>query len=74
MPGMDGVALAGMLTKGRPELRILLMSGYTDNVISQGRGMDQEIFYLQKPFAPEQLAAKVRESLASRLPGRFLQG
>jgi CheY-like chemotaxis protein len=74
MPGMDGVALARLLTKGRPELRILLMSGYTDNVISQGRGMDQEISYLQKPFAPEQLAAKVRESLGSRLPGRFLQG
>jgi len=63
MPGMNGVALAAQLSEQRPELRSLLMSGYTDNVISQSGTMDQDISYLQKPFAPDQLAAKVREVL-----------
>jgi PAS domain S-box-containing protein len=63
MPGMNGVALAGLLTERRPGLRILLMSGYTDNAIPGSATIDDEISYLQKPFSPSQLAAKVREVL-----------
>jgi PAS domain S-box-containing protein len=64
MPGMNGAALAAVLTERRPELRSLLMSGYTDNVLSQSLPMDHTA-YIQKPFAPSQLAAKVREVLGA---------
>ena len=65
MPGMNGPELVQRLTTVAPSLRVLFMSGYTDNeVLRRGLG-DPNIAYLQKPFTLEALARKVREVLDS---------
>lgn len=61
MPGMSGVELARNLRVIKPGLKVLFISGYTDD-IGIGAG-DPASTYLQKPFTPEVLAAKVREVL-----------
>jgi CheY-like chemotaxis protein len=58
MPGMDGRELAMRVRQTRPDIRVLLMSGYTDRV---GAGSQWPL--LQKPFTPEGLARRVREVL-----------
>jgi two-component system cell cycle sensor histidine kinase/response regulator CckA len=59
LPGMDGPELARRATELRPELPVLFISGYTDDEIVR-RGLLQEGQpFLQKPFTPEALAAKV---------------
>ncbi len=61
MPGMSGVELARNLRVIKPGLKVLFISGYTDDIgIS---GCDPASMYLQKPFTPEVLAEKVREVL-----------
>jgi two-component system cell cycle sensor histidine kinase/response regulator CckA len=65
MPGMTGRELAEKLKLLRPEIKALFMSGYTDNVIVHHGALDPEVAYLQKPFSPVTLAAKVRETLAA---------
>ena len=63
MPFMSGRALADQLVAKRPELRVLYLSGYTnDAVLRHGVSHDQAHF-LQKPFSPENLTRKVRETL-----------
>ncbi|MGC4096622.1 MAG: response regulator [Nitrospira sp.] len=61
MPGMSGTELARHLRVIKPELKLLFMSGYTDDV-GVGAG-DAASAYLQKPFTPETLASSVRELL-----------
>ena len=63
MPGMRGPELASRLEKLRPEIKVLLMSGYTDNSLAATGGSDGCAGFIQKPFGPGQLAAKVREVL-----------
>jgi DNA-binding response OmpR family regulator len=60
---MSGRELAQRLSTGSPEMRVLFMSGYTDNVIAQGGVLEAGMSFLQKPFSPRVLAAKVREVL-----------
>ncbi|GAB4362538.1 MAG: hypothetical protein Kow00128_02320 [Deltaproteobacteria bacterium] len=66
MPGMDGKTLADRLRGKRPGLETLFMSGYTADVISRQGVLEPGIAYLQKPFSPKQLAARVRETLDRR--------
>jgi signal transduction histidine kinase/ActR/RegA family two-component response regulator len=66
MPGMNGRELARELAKLRPDLKVLYMSGYTDNAVSQQELIDYENRYMQKPFTPESLAEKVRELLGRK--------
>ena len=59
LPGRSGVELVEELTKRRPGLRVLLMSGYTEETLSMGSGMA----LLQKPFTPRELRERIREAL-----------
>jgi hypothetical protein len=63
MPGMTGPAVAEACRGIRPGLRTLFMSGYADNVLRRELGDVDAAGYLQKPFTPVQLAAKVRSLL-----------
>jgi len=69
MPVMSGRGLADAVIPVRPEMRVLYMSGYTDDAIVR-HGIQEGAPFLQKPFTPKQLAAKVREVLdANNLTG-----
>ena len=63
MPQMSGRQLAAFLLRIRPGLKILYMSGYTDDVLVPTGAMSSGMWFLQKPIRPEALAAKVREAL-----------
>jgi PAS domain S-box-containing protein len=60
MPGMTGKETADRLTLARPEMKVLYMSGYTDDVISRRGMLDAGIEYIAKPFTPEALVRKIR--------------
>jgi CheY-like chemotaxis protein len=63
MPHMSGPELAQRLRDQRPDLRVLFMSGYTDDATLRHGVLRSEVFFLQKPFTPEILARRVRETL-----------
>jgi CheY-like chemotaxis protein len=63
MPGMNGPMVAEMLTGMRPGLKVIFMSGYTDDVIVRHGVMENDVPFLQKPFTPERLANKIHEVL-----------
>jgi two-component system cell cycle sensor histidine kinase/response regulator CckA len=65
MPGISGRMLAEKLADKRPKMKVLYMSGYTDDTIFHHGVLDKEIFFLQKPFTPKNLARKAREVLDS---------
>jgi PAS domain S-box-containing protein len=65
MPGMNGRALADGLSRARPRLRVLYMSGYSDDVLGRHGALDPDIKLLAKPFTPDALALRVREVLDS---------
>ena len=64
LPLMNGRVLAERLRASRPGIKVLHVSGYSEEMIGQRGLLDSDLAYLQKPFTPEALAAKVRETLA----------
>jgi two-component system cell cycle sensor histidine kinase/response regulator CckA len=65
MPGMSGAELARCLAKARPDMKVLCMSGYTDDTVVRHGVLEADIAFIQKPITPAALAAKVREVLDS---------
>ena len=63
MPEMNGRELAEHLQTQFPALRVLFMSGYTANVISERGVLEEGVHFIQKPFTNRALALKVRQTL-----------
>jgi len=66
MPGMQGRELAQALTRRHPGLRLLYMSGYTDDAVIRNGVLEEGTPFLQKPFTPEALVLRLREVLDRR--------
>jgi PAS domain S-box-containing protein len=63
MPEMGGRELSDRLSQLHPEMKVLYMSGYTDNAIVHQGVLNEGANFIQKPFSPDALARKVREVL-----------
>ena len=63
MPQMNGRQLAARLLKQRPGTSVLFISGYTGNTLQSTGALEEQAEFLQKPFAPLALTAKVRQIL-----------
>jgi CheY-like chemotaxis protein len=66
MPGMSGSKLAAELRAKRPGLPVLFISGYARDMLSAAELADPGTAFLQKPFSPQELVAKIRELIATR--------
>lgn len=66
MPGMNGREMAKRLVDRHPQVKVVFMSGYTDNPVLRNAFADYNTVYLQKPFTVQVLRSKVREVLQSR--------
>ena len=65
LPGASGKQLATQLTIGNPDLKVLYMSGYTDNVIVHHGMLERGTHLIEKPFSAIDLARRVRQVLDS---------
>jgi two-component system cell cycle sensor histidine kinase/response regulator CckA len=63
MPGMNGRQLAAKITEFLPQIKVLYMSGYTNNAIVHYGVLDDGLWFLPKPFSLSALISKVREVL-----------
>jgi nitrogen-specific signal transduction histidine kinase/CheY-like chemotaxis protein len=63
MPEMGGREAADRLTALRPGLKVLYVSGYTDDAVVRHGVLEAQAHFMQKPFAPSALVAKVRQIL-----------
>jgi two-component system cell cycle sensor histidine kinase/response regulator CckA len=65
MPEMDGPTMLGELRKRDPDIKIIFVSGYPDDAFKNNLEPDAKFAFLPKPFSLAQLAAKVKDELAS---------
>jgi CheY-like chemotaxis protein len=66
MPNTSGRELARRLGQLQPGIRVLFMSGYTDEFIMNNGVLEEGADFIQKPFSPEQLAGRIRAMLGPR--------
>jgi CheY-like chemotaxis protein len=66
MPKMSGTELASKINKIKPEIKVLFMSGYTENVIVHQGALKEGIHFVQKPFSMNDFAKKVRETIEDK--------
>ena len=66
MPQMSGKELCDQIKDHFPHMRVLLMSGYTDDALAHHGVLDEGVLFLEKPFSPAKLTRKVREILDSK--------
>ena len=71
MPEMSGGELAARLAEAHPELQVMFMSGYTDDVIVRRGLLHASASFLQKPFTAASLANAVRDALDTRVLATF---
>jgi two-component system cell cycle sensor histidine kinase/response regulator CckA len=64
MPGMSGRVVAARVTELRPETRVLLMSGYSDEASPRVGVESAKMPFIQKPFSMDVLTARIREALS----------
>jgi len=60
MPGMNGREVADWIKSRRPEVKVLFMSGYAEDVIATQRLREEGIALIQKPFTPDELISELR--------------
>ena len=63
MPHVDGFELKERLAALHPDVKFLFMSGYSEEMLEQRRASLQGCAFLEKPFLPDELAEKVRDTL-----------
>jgi PAS domain S-box-containing protein len=63
MSEMNGQELYSIVSKQYPNIKVIYMSGYTDNIITSDNGSEKDRHFIQKPFSVEDFARKIREVL-----------
>jgi CheY-like chemotaxis protein len=63
MPRMSGIELSRFVTAKHPTIKVIFMSGYTQNARAHFENADADVVFVQKPLIPSELARKVREVL-----------
>ena len=66
MPEMNGRDLSKLIRNIRPEVKCMFTSGYTDNVIAHHGVLDEDVWFLPKPFSMNDLALKVYQTLKEK--------
>jgi len=66
LPGLNGRDLADLLLEDYPKMKCLFMSRYTADIITDHGVLDKGIYFIQKPFAKNDLAAKIRLALKNQ--------
>ena len=61
MPGMDGNTLVQLIRHELPEIKVILMSGYAEDVLTDDNTLSPDIHFLPKPFTLSDLAALVKK-------------
>jgi two-component system cell cycle sensor histidine kinase/response regulator CckA len=64
MPRMDGPTLIREVRETHPDMKVIFISGYTEDAFRQRLDSDSEIHFLPKPFSLKQLAGKVKEVIS----------
>ncbi len=69
MPRMSGIEMADRLESIRPDIKVVLMSGYSPESVAQQGALGKRREYLQKPFRPEALVRRIREAMKGDASG-----